>query len=98
MDNQMYNQVPQNPAPKKKEGGLNGMIDAVAKFLPIITIVFIGIGLLGLCYYWLMGLINAIDYESFKTFLSGFVSGISCFARYAFYGVVTLGINKLIRK
>lgn len=93
MNYQMNNQAPAN-----KKDGLNGFVDTIAKFFPIIAIVFLGIGVLGLCYNMLMGLINSIGYSAFRFFADGFVTGISCVAKYAFYAVITLGLNKIIRK
>lgn len=87
-----------NPETANKKNGLNGFIDTVAKFLPIIAIVFLGIGALGLCYNWLMGLINAISIGGFRMLISGFAGGISCLAKYTFCAVVTIGLDKIIRK
>lgn len=93
MNNQMN-----DPGTANKKGGLKGFSDAVAKFFPVIAIVFLGIGALGLCYNWLAGLINAIEYGSLRALISGFAGGISCLAKYAFCSVVTIGLDKLIRK
>ncbi len=96
--NQNYNQAPNNqPAPKAK--GLDAIVNIVIKMLPILILVFAGIGATSLLYYFIVGVVNSFGYYgSFGSFISGIANGLSSVAKYCFYAAVTAGIYKLIKK
>ncbi len=94
------NQNPQNqPAPKKEGNALESIVNIVIKILPILIIVFVGIGATSLLYNFILGIVNSIGYYgSLGSFISGIANGIAALARYCFYAVVTAGIYKIIKK
>lgn len=75
------------------------IVNIVVKILPILIIVFVGIGATSMLYYFVGGLANAFGlYGSFGSLITYTATGISTLAKYCFYAVVTAGIYKLIKK
>ena len=100
MNNQYPNYQQYNvPQPPKKPGeGLDGFVNFILKLLPILTIVFLGMGATAFLYQLVCGLINAGDYDSFGLFIDGIANAFSSTARYFFYAVVCAGIYKIAKK
>lgn len=93
------NQYAPQPQPEKKSAGLDALINVVIKILPILVIVFVGIGATSLLYNFIMGVVYSFDYYGgIETFFNGIATGIASLARYCFYAVVTAGIYKLAKK
>lgn len=84
---------------QQNKSGLVKFVDKLANILPILVIVFLGVGVLSLTYYFFDGVIDSFrTYGSFDNVLYGVTSGLSSLFRYVFYAAVTLGISKLINK
>ena len=84
---------------QQNKSGLKKFVDKLANVLPILVIVFLGVGALSLTYYFFGGIIDSFrTYGSFDNVLGGIASGFSSLFRYVFYAAVTLGISKLINK
>ena len=89
---------PQYQEPKKEGAGLGGFVDFIAKLLPILTIVFLGLGALSMLYYFVMGVVNAFGYGGFTSFVNGIANSISALAKYIFYAALMAIGAKRIRK
>lgn len=70
----------------------------IAKALPILAIVFLGLAVLGFLYFFIMGIVNAVNYSSFGAFLDGVATGITRIGFNVFAAAVLAGIAKLIEK
>ena len=87
------------PAPKKQGNGLNGLVDLIIKLLPILTIVFLGIGATAFLYYFIMGIVDSVGWgASGMNIIYGIRNGIASVAQYAFYAAVTAVLSKLLKK
>lgn len=87
----------QNNAPKAN--ALDAIVNLVIKILPIVVIVFVGLGATSLLYYFIGALVNSFGlYGSFGSFITYTASGFSAFAKYFFYAIVTAGIYKIAKK
>lgn len=86
------------PQPKPQGEGLQGLVDFMAKLLPVLIIVFLGIGALSVLYYFIMGIANAASYGGFGAFVGGIANGISSAARYIFYAAIMAVGAKRIKK
>ena len=89
---------PQYQEPKKEGAGLGGFVDFIAKLLPVLTIVFLGLGALSMLYYFITGVVNAFGYGGFASFVNGIANSISALARYVFYAALMAIGAKRIRK
>lgn len=92
------NNIPeQNNAPKAN--ALDAIVNLVIKILPIVVIVFVGLGATSLLYYFIGALVNSFGlYGSFGSFITYIATGFSSFAKYFFYAIVTAGIYKIAKK
>lgn len=89
----------QQQAPKKQGNGLDGLINFVIKLLPILTIVFFAFGATSLIYNFINGVVNSLDYYGgFGEIVYGIANGFAAVAKYFFYGVVCVGIYKIVKK
>ena len=89
----------QQPAPKKKGNGLDGLVDLVIKLLPILAIVFFAFGATSLLFNFIDGVIGSLDYYGgFGEIIYGIANGVAAVAKYFFYGVVCVGIYKIVKK
>ena len=87
----------QNNAPKAN--ALDAIVNLVIKILPIIVIVFVGLGATSLLYYFIGALVNSFGlYGSFGSFITYIATGFASFAKYFFYAIVTAGIYKIAKK
>ena len=85
----------QNQQPAKSSFNIT---DLIVKALPVLTIVFIALAVLGFFYGFLMGIINAAQYSSFGLFLDGVALGFQRLGFNVFAAAVLAGISKLIGK
>ena len=85
--------------PAAKNNFSDALVNIVIKTLPILILVFVGLGATSMLYYFIGGLANAFGYYgSLGSFITYTATGISSLAKYCFYAVVTAGIYKLIKK
>ncbi len=70
----------------------------MAKFLPKLTVLFMILAVLALLYYFIMAIVNAAAYESFKTFCNGFAGAIGTAAKYILFAGVTAFFTKKLDK
>lgn len=91
---------PQQPVyqPKPQGAGLGGFVDFIAKLLPVLIIVFLGMGALSMLYYFIVGLVNSFDYGGFGSFVNGIANSLSSAARYVFYAALMAIGAKRIKK
>ena len=91
-------QQPNYQKPPKQGNFLEGIVNLVVKMLPILTFVFLCLGATSFLYYFIFGIVDAIDYESFRSFIIDIRSGISSVASYCFYAAITAALSKLLKK
>ena len=91
---------PQQPVyqPKPQGAGLEGFVNFIVKLLPVLIIVFLGMGALSMLYYFVAGIINAAQYGNFGAFVSGISNSLSAAARYIFYAALMAIGAKRIKK
>ncbi len=98
---QPYQPQPQYQEPKKEGSGLNGFVDFIVKLLPILIIVFLGMGVISMFYYFIVGIINAVESSygnAMSYFFSGVANSLSSLARYVFYAALLAIGAKRIKK
>ena len=106
--NQQYQQQPQQPqqpqyqqpqAPMPSAGAIfNGFSEKVCKLIPTFITIFLGLAVLAVAFYLIYGIVVAIDYKSFGTFLNYFTTGLASCARYSFYAGVLALLKKYLAK
>ncbi len=85
----------QNQQPAKSSFDIVGTI---VKILPILSIVFAALAVLGFLFNFVTGIIDAIAYSNFWAFVDGLASGIMRVGFNVFAAAVLAGIAKLIAK
>lgn len=96
-----YQQAPYGYAPRPAGQGANGIVEFVAKILPVLTLVFICLAGVGFLYHFILSIVDSSkDYvtDSFRVFASGFATTISVTAKYLFYAALTTVGAKLLKK
>lgn len=83
----------QNQQPQKTSFGIT---DIIVKLLPILSIVFLALGVLAFGYYFISGIVAAAQAGNFGWFLDGVVSGIQRLGFNLFAAAVLAGISKRI--
>lgn len=85
----------QNQQPAKSSFDIVGTI---VKILPILSIVFAVLAVLGFLFNFVTGIIDAIAYSNFWAFVDGVASGVMRVGFNVFAAAVLAGIAKLIAK
>lgn len=93
---QPYYPVPKGPSLIDKIYGENKT--ELGKWLKLISLLLFVLAPVALLLGLIFGIINAIDFESFKTFLSEFISGVRNAAEYLFMGGVLAAMKKRVDK
>ncbi len=93
----MSQQTPQE-AVKKASAGLDKGIDMIAKFVGVLSIIFIVVGIISFFFYFISGIVKVANIGNFLQVVNGLANAISAFMRYLFYAAVTLIGAKLIKK
>ena len=89
----------QQPVMPSAGSVFNAVSEKVLGMLGLIVTVLICLAVLSLVYYLIFGIVQAINYKSFSTFLSYFVSdGIGSCARYAFFAGALAVLKKIVKK
>lgn len=100
---QFQQQFQQNVNPHQYQQGQyckKSIIESMACLLPKLVLVFLIIGCAAVAYDLIKGIVHASkeSYGSFTIFLNYFIRAISDGARYLFYSIVALGVNKIVNK
>ncbi len=99
MNQNSYQNPEQNNQPKPKASALDSIVNLVVTILPILILVFVGLGATSLLYYFIGALVNSFGlYGSFGSFITYLATGFSSLAKYCFYAAVTAGIYKIAKK
>lgn len=99
MNQNSYQTPEQNNQPAPKTNALDAIVNLVIKILPILVIVFVGLGATSLLYYFIGALVSSFGlYGSFGSFITYLATGLSSLAKYCFYAAITAGIYKIAKK
>ncbi len=101
--------VQETQVKKKKKFSFNLIVNYVVKFLPIITTVFLALGVLGFVFNGVSGIIDSISAlingfkgngftGVFSNFFNGLEVGFASLIKYLFYAVVSAGFSKLLNR
>ncbi len=83
---------------QKSSFSFNDFSDKLLGLINIVAIVFLLIGAAGFLYDFIMGIVDAAEYDSLRSFLAGFAGAIATAAKYTFYSLVLSIGSKLIKK
>lgn len=88
------------PAARKSGSGLDGLVGFIIKLLPILAIVFLGMGATSFLYYFIWGIVEAVDVYSgaFGLFVTFIAEAFGALAKYIIYAAICAGIYKISRK
>lgn len=103
MDNQ-YQETQTAKKPAKKSKGLTGIVDMVVKFLPVITVIFLALAVIGFVYYAIAGVVSTIGSFSVgfsavvSSFFGGIINAFTNIAKYLFYAMISACFSKILNR